>query len=62
MHHTCIRTGKKKRRENETETSREMYTNIIVFLRGISAHKKIIVISIISPQREERKEYAQCAQ
>lgn len=40
------------RNENETETNWEMYTNIIVFLRGISAHKKIIVISIISPRRD----------
>lgn len=47
----------KEKEKYETETNREKYTNIIVFLRGISAHKKIIVISIISPQREKRKEY-----
>lgn len=54
------RMKKKMKRENETETNqpnRNVYTNIIVFLRGISAHKKIIVISIISPRREKRKEY-----
>lgn len=34
---------------NHTESFNIIYINIIVILRGISAHKKIIVISIISP-------------